>query len=65
MVFIPDQQIIRNTSVVIINNLTGGVKVMATESVKSQILGDFKTLQSECQSKVNRLSGRINIDYAG
>ena len=38
---------------------------MATESVKSQILGDFKTLQSECQSKVNTLSGRINIDYAG
>ena len=35
---------------------------MAGESTKIQILGDFRALHSECQSKIKTLSGSITID---
>ena len=35
---------------------------MAGESLKAHILGNFRALQSECQAKINGLTGKINVE---
>ena len=35
---------------------------MAGESLKAHILGNFRALQSECQAKINGLTGKSNVE---
>ena len=35
---------------------------MAGENLKAHILGNFRALQSECQAKINGLTGKTNVE---